>query len=73
MATFGQLPGYKKWNSDQSMVGIEPSGTGMKVWIAKEEEVNAHDRLVVENAQVRYFTIVGLHLQRDTLIILFSP
>lgn len=32
LATFGSLPGYKKWNSDQSMVGIEPSNSGMRVW-----------------------------------------
>lgn len=69
MTTFGQLPGYKKWNSDQSMVRIEPSGTGMKVWIAKEEEVNAHDRLIVENAQVRSFTIADLCFHRVTFII----
>lgn len=53
LATFGVLPGYKKWNSDPSMVGIEPSNAGMKVWVAKEEEANAHERLVIENPSVR--------------------
>jgi hypothetical protein len=52
MTVFGQLPDYKKWNSDQSMVGIEPNGTNVRVWIANEEEVETHDRMVVENAQV---------------------
>lgn len=52
MAVFGQLPSYKKWNSDQSMVGIEPNGTNVKVWISNQEEVDEHDRLVVSNAQV---------------------
>ena len=34
------------------MVGIEPNGTNVKVWISNQEEVDEHDRLVVSNAQV---------------------
>ena len=34
------------------MVGVEPAGTGMKVWISNEEEAAADDRLVVENHHV---------------------
>jgi hypothetical protein len=36
MAVFGQLPAYKKWNSDQSMVGVEPAG--MRTQIKFHEE-----------------------------------
>jgi len=45
MATMGYLPPYKKHNSDQSMVGIKTAGSNNIVFIACEEEVEAHDRL----------------------------
>jgi hypothetical protein len=52
-AFFAHLPSYKKFNSDQSLVGVDVKGSGgMRVWIAQEEELNSHDRLVLENPQV---------------------
>lgn len=53
MATMGNLPPYKKFNSDQSMVGIKAAGSNNIVFIACEEEVEAHEkleRLVVKTA-----------------------
>jgi hypothetical protein len=50
------LPAYKKFNSDQSMIGVETEGTGMRVWICKEEEANSleeGERLVVTTDSVR--------------------
>ena len=36
----------------ESMVGIVPEETNITVWIATKEEVEKHDRLVVENPHV---------------------
>jgi hypothetical protein len=46
------MPAYKKWNLDHSMIGVIPSGSNMKVWIATSEEMASVDRLVIENPQV---------------------
>ena len=49
------LPAFKKWNSDQSMVGVKTSGSGTRVWICKEEvaaAMEADERLVITTAEV---------------------
>jgi len=47
---FGNLPPYKKFNLDHSMVGIDAEGSNNKVWIASEEEVESYDRLVIRTS-----------------------
>ena len=52
------LPSFKKWNSDQSMVGVKTDGSGTRVWICKEEAAEAmerEERLVVTTAEVLIF------------------
>ena len=61
------LPSFKKWNSDQSMVGVKPAGAGLHVFICKEEEAIALEngiRLVVTTAEV-------LERNRNLLVIQF--
>ena len=52
---------WKKFNADDSMCGIKPMGAGSKVWICKEEEALAEERLVIENPGVFKFKLVHLH------------
>ena len=48
MPVFGNLPPFKKFNADLSMVGVKPQGMGQRVWIARREEWEKDDKLVAD-------------------------
>lgn len=59
LAVMGNLPAYKKFNSDDSMVGVMAEGSLCRVWVATRQEVEKHDREVTSNpTNVFYYKLL---------------